>query len=693
MAQAGTTEITKPDHSDLTTLDLDEDEKYKEPSEMNEETKEDPHSSDPNMTTSAIDSLIPTHPNNPNHSILNIPTNHHRDVHPYPLPAPTNAIALHLARSQSPPRSPPQSTRMISANTLRSQSAQTRAIINSLYDTFRDSSGQTQLCVLLLWSGAFLIFISLPKGMIIGFILMSIGTLGAYNLLMERYQTFTREQGLISYLPDGILRDFLLNGSIVDIFYEIRHERLGIPDFILSQLFPMDEADRQLIFEKLPSITRDVATTEGLLYLAPRTVQRFVLPERLRRDRSESVESLRSTDFSDVSPLGISPDLNAVTAIDDGYASDDETDDDVRALRMDQMNRMDLDPEHEDEDGLSPLSPQRPRTVTFVESLNRRERVPDDRILQSNPNGMNSDDNGLEAVDQDPAGHQPASLDVSGSTSSLSSSSSSSSSASSSSDLDPEEETWIESVGHLFRNSIIRRSSGIRSKPVLKAVVDTRIKEIALSVIRTVWKSPFSELTDGQLAAIFCCSVLVLLRWLGRSKGMRKRAVYGMKWMALMSVVAVGVMCFVELNIRRQSKWIKKVTECIEKWLFHSEHHKAVQKRRRQSEQESMGVFTSTSPAAERRRDHRRGSALRAISEEDRASGFSRTLPNLGLWDRMKLKELRDARNLRLSQSELRRPGPINDPNGALLSRSSRRNSLPRIDSNDSLKRYKSAFL
>ena len=178
---------------------------------------------------------------------------------------------------------------------------------------------------------------------------------------------------------------------------------------------------------------------------------------------------------------------------------------------------------------------------------------------------------------------------------------------------------------------------------------------------------------------------------------MRRRAIVGLKWMALMAVVGIGVMCFVELNIRRQSQWIIKIKEFIEKMLFfHSKHHKAVQKRRRQNEQQSKAVLFSTSSVAMRRRDYNEAinevGTLQAINEADRSSMFSRTLPNMGLWDRKRLRELRAAGNASQSQLMSRSPSDLSQSSssGRVSSGSDR---LPRIKSNDNLKKYKSAYL
>ncbi len=217
-------------------------------------------------------------------------------------------------------------------------------------------------------------------------------------------------------------------------------------------------------------------------------------------------------------------------------------------------------------------------------------------------------------------------------------------------------------MGRLFRDSVLRRDQGVQSKPVLKAVVDTRFKEMVLGLIRSAWKSPFSALSDRQLAAMFCCSAAVVLWWLRRNKAMRGRVVRGLKWTALMAVITFGAMCFVELNMRRQSRWIQRAFQWMEKRLFlHSQHHMEVQERRRKSEMDSMAVYRSVSSMSLRQRQSagRSMGSSRAIDERDRASAYSKTLPSIGLWDRIKLRALREAHE---SRSELRdadnmRPG------------------------------------
>merc|ERR1719295_2197690 len=158
MAQPRATQEIKHEFNTLDNLDLDEDEKYKEPKEeKNEETKEDPYLNTMNPIESTVHSAIdPDPPSTPQ---------------PQPVP-PTNRLSISFLRSTG-------SRVTASWSDLNHQSQRTRVLITHLIDAFRDSSGEVQLCVLLLWSGAFCVFISLPKGLMIGIILMSIGTLSA----------------------------------------------------------------------------------------------------------------------------------------------------------------------------------------------------------------------------------------------------------------------------------------------------------------------------------------------------------------------------------------------------------------------------------------------------------------------------------------------------------------------------------
>ena len=243
MAQAGFTK------TDLDPLDLDEDEKYNEQQDCSGEATEDPHSA---VSTQLIANAVAR-------STTLRPT----DPLPRSPPAIRQSVSSHL--SLSPPSIAATLPRphLVASwrSDVRFQSERAQLFVAFIRCAFRDSSGQTQLCVLLLSVGSFLVLVSLPKGMMMGALLLSLGTLGIADVLRERWRAFSREHGLISYLPASALRDFLLSGSIVDIFYEVRNSRLGIPDFVLSQLLPMDDSERQLIFEKLPPITRSVATT------------------------------------------------------------------------------------------------------------------------------------------------------------------------------------------------------------------------------------------------------------------------------------------------------------------------------------------------------------------------------------------------------------------------------------------------
>merc|ERR1712087_58880 len=143
--------------------------------------------------------------------------------------------------------------------------------------------------------------------------------------------------------------------------------------------------------------------------------------------------------------------------------------------------------------------------------------------------------------------------------------------------------------------------------------------------------------------------------------------VRGLKWFSFMTVAVVGVLCFIELSIRRKSGWIRRAFRFIEQQMFHSKHHKEVQDRRKQKDKDSMNVFRSISTMSLQRERSGTGPTgeLQSFGDRNRASLSSKTLPAIGLWERMQLRSLQSERE---SESEQRQS--IDTPPRQSLSRS-----------------------
>ena len=95
-----------------------------------------------------------------------------------------------------------------------SQREQTKLFMCLLRDIFKELTPQTQICIVLLSMGLFLILISLPTSVIIGTLLLCTGLSGIGNIVAQKYITFAREKGIISLLKPGILKNFILNGFV-----------------------------------------------------------------------------------------------------------------------------------------------------------------------------------------------------------------------------------------------------------------------------------------------------------------------------------------------------------------------------------------------------------------------------------------------------------------------------------------------
>ncbi len=101
---------------------------------------------------------------------------------------------------------------------LTSQREQTKLFLTLLRDIFKELSPQTQICIILLSVGCFLILISLPGPMIIGTLLLCTGLMGIGNVITQKYIKFAKENGLISLLKPGIFKNFILKGSVCTVF-------------------------------------------------------------------------------------------------------------------------------------------------------------------------------------------------------------------------------------------------------------------------------------------------------------------------------------------------------------------------------------------------------------------------------------------------------------------------------------------
>eukprot|EP00483_Globobulimina_turgida_P008423 UN08440 len=158
------------------------------------------------------------------------------------------------------------------------------------------------------------------------------------------------------------------------------------------------------------------------------------------------------------------------------------------------------------------------------------------------------------------------------------------------------------------------------------------MKELALQLIGYVWKSPFVAITDSQLLLIFICCVGIISFYLTKNKEIRRKFIKSMKFMGIMALFWVAILCFIELNVRRKSKLFNKIFEYINKQLFHSEHHVAVRQRKqthdllKKSKSKRMRIYSERSRSRANLLDQL---GMRRLAKKDKKSRFSRTMPFL----------------------------------------------------------------
>eukprot|EP00483_Globobulimina_turgida_P010929 UN10950 len=175
-------------------------------------------------------------------------------------------------------------------------------------------------------------------------------------------------------------------------------------------------------------------------------------------------------------------------------------------------------------------------------------------------------------------------------------------------------------------------SGGNTAKPIIAAVIDTRMKELALQLISYVWKSPFASITDSELLIIFVCCVGIISFYVTKNKEIRRKFVKSMKFMGIMALFWVGILCFIELNVRRKSKLFNKIFDYINKQLFHSKHHVAVRQRKKSHDLLKKSKLKRMSIYAERSRSRANlldQLGMRRLAKTDKKSKFSRTMPFL----------------------------------------------------------------
>ena len=629
----------------------------------------------------------------------------------------------------------------------------------------------------------------------------------------------------------------------MDIFWEIRNSRLGIPDFLLSQILPLDEPERELIFEKLPDITRDFVSTEGLIYLLPQVIQNIVLPTHLQHNyaqleleqdlsqlspitESPSQQSQEEEEeFDDIRHVFINERPNASPSLsrDDDFVIDDDTNNsnmDIRANRDDtddslrgrvgydtnnlQHSQQEQVPvvstiaktkddfesfgknllfrgkkmgnenknDYDEEDEEDKKNEENRMSKSINSDGNKRKNKVTTYVLQSNQNnpdqtqvfestsdsssshnnhanqllkGYDDDDNDnnihdgdlSDIVRNDRDREQKNSNNNKGllvltprdkTTRSLTNTLQidnyphdglQEEITTDESDQEEQEEkinndndnenklensSWIRHVGQLFSAKMLGKKRGdLPTKPIVQAVIDTRMKEFALQMISYVWKSPFSKISDSQLIVILITSLCIIGFYLTRNKNMRQRFVRSLKYMSIMALFWIAMFCFIELNIRRKSKLFKKIIDYINKQLFHSEHHKSVQERKKSHSDLNKGSFSVYTEKTSSRRDllanmaaggrggRRRSSgrskrdllkktksvSLRQIDLPDKKSRFSKTLPYIDLRQRMENKRkkkmnqsIRSQDRVNIMYSSPQSGGAVSVSSGSSLSES-----------------------
>jgi len=172
-------------------------------------------------------------------------------------------------------------------------------------------------------------------------------------------------------------------------------------------------------------------------------------------------------------------------------------------------------------------------------------------------------------------------------------------------DTEAETEAEADSVpswAEMLRSRVLGGDNSARMS--MKAVMDLRLRELALSVLEGVWKSPFAKVSDSQLALSLFVSASAVCAWLGRSRRMRAKAVRAVKYLVLLLLMAVAVASFIELNVRKRSRVFRRMKAFLDEWLFYNAQNKEIK----------------------RRRNGENGFGGRAMDRKGRAS---RTMPNL----------------------------------------------------------------
>eukprot|EP01083_Nonionella_stella_P025483 70156_1 len=546
---------------------------------------------------------------------------------------------------------------------LKAQTQQTLTFLSFVRNFLLTASPQTQICVCLFSFGLMLILIQLPRGILFSIVLLSIGISGILTIATQQYLKFAQETGLISFLRPGIIKDFILNGSIVDIFYEIRNSNLGIPDFLLSQILPLDEPEREIIFERLPDITRNLVSTEGLIYLTPQLFQTLVLPQHLQRDnhihmlerlqRSEQAQMLEhaspyaAIDFSQFAnqPLHQSPILHASSE----QQPLEHGDDLVTNTRneIEQAGMKWLWKQHQEEEDVKVDGNNNDNTLWENSTKSAKSRKSSSYVLQ--PNTSKNETEVIESVSTPSTNDEPENAEKRDIVDDeYESEQEHQQSAPPSVDMDtiPQDEikerkgSWFGQIADMFSSKMLGTKARLGSKPipVLKAVIDTRMKELALQVIRSVWKSPFYGITDAQLVVIFVCCVGCVSYYLTKNKKARGKFVKSIKYIGFMTLVWISILSFIELNVRRRSKIIKRIYQYINNQLFHSKQHKAVRDRKKSYSdltKRSYSMRMNSTPMSLVRskmmgslsRQNLLNGRERQIRLGDKKSRFSRTMP------------------------------------------------------------------
>lgn len=135
------------------------------------------------------------------------------------------------------------------------------------------------------------------------------------------------------------------------------------------------------------------------------------------------------------------------------------------------------------------------------------------------------------------------------------------------------------SMGQFIGNAIYGNIEGFgRSRiktdsyksPVLPAVITSRTTEIALTILKYVWKKPFASISDARLASIFAASVAGVSYFVIKSKHMRRTFANIIKYTLVIALFWVAIFTFIELLARKKTDYIKKVIELSVFFLFFS---------------------------------------------------------------------------------------------------------------------------